>query len=250
MQEVNLALSFLSTDIRYTRTLRLRYAKQLTQTTPECNRYLSASFQEVKSCCSRCAISRFAIRMFPTLHCHRVPSLCRRPFIHPYMHKQTTVSTTGHFVVDWLVEVHMKFRLVTETLYLSSTFSTTISPIDVERSRLQRRVTAHHRRQSMKSILRRCVTVHHRPAAFPPGGARHGKRGYQATLQLSVPTGHPFFEAISLYHQCYQDDELCRKLLHGTGAPEHGSLATSSVDCRCSRSASLSTTGSREMIVC
>jgi hypothetical protein len=55
------------------------------------------------------------------------------------MHKQTTLTVTMRAIlVDWLVEVHMKFRLVPETLYLCiNILDRYLSIVDVERSKLQ-----------------------------------------------------------------------------------------------------------------
>jgi len=59
--------------------------------------------------------------------------------IEPYMHKQEDINSRMRAIlIDWLVEVHMKFRLVPETLYLCvSIIDRYCSKVDVLRSKLQ-----------------------------------------------------------------------------------------------------------------
>ena len=59
--------------------------------------------------------------------------------LEPYMYKQEDINTRMRAIlVDWLVEVHMKFRLVPETLYLCvSIIDRYCSKVDVLRSKLQ-----------------------------------------------------------------------------------------------------------------
>lgn len=59
--------------------------------------------------------------------------------LEPYMYKQEDINARMRAIlVDWLVEVHMKFRLVPETLYLCvSIIDRYCSKVDVLRSKLQ-----------------------------------------------------------------------------------------------------------------
>jgi hypothetical protein len=57
----------------------------------------------------------------------------------PYMHRQPNLSPTMRAIlIDWLVEVHMKFRLVPEVLYLSvNIIDRYLQKVEVQRSKLQ-----------------------------------------------------------------------------------------------------------------
>ena len=59
--------------------------------------------------------------------------------LEPYMYRQEDINARMRAIlIDWLVEVHMKFRLVPETLYLCvSIIDRYCSKVDVLRSKLQ-----------------------------------------------------------------------------------------------------------------
>jgi hypothetical protein len=102
--------------------------------------------------------------------------------------------------VDWLVEVHMEFRLVTETLYLCvNILDRYLCLVDVERSRVQLvGVTAlliaakYEEVSSMK--VGDCVYITDRAYTRQEVVVMENKILAKLYFKLSAPTGHPFLK--------------------------------------------------------
>jgi hypothetical protein len=103
-------------------------------------------------------------------------------------------------LVDWLVEVHMKFRLVTETLYLCvNILDRYLSLVDVERSRLQLvGVTALFIAAKYEEIyppeVRDCVYITDRGFTRQEVLNMENEILSKLHFKMSVPTGHPFIK--------------------------------------------------------
>jgi len=118
---------------------------------------------------------------------------------HPYMHNQQSLTTTMRAIlIDWLVEVHMKFRLVPETLYLGvNILDRYLSLVQIDRAQLQLvGVTSLFIACKYEEIyppeVRDCVYITDR------GFTRQQVLDMETAIlnnlefKISVPTGHPF----------------------------------------------------------
>jgi hypothetical protein len=121
-----------------------------------------------------------------------LPQTHTRP--QPYMHKQTVLSATMRAIlVDWLVEVHMKFRLVTETLYLCvNIIDRYLSLVDVVG------VTALFIAAKYEEIyppeVRDCVYITDRGFTRQEVLNMENEILTKLYFKISVPTGHPFMK--------------------------------------------------------
>jgi hypothetical protein len=103
-------------------------------------------------------------------------------------------------LVDWLVEVHMKFRLVPETLYLAvNILDRYLSIVDVERSRLQLvGVTALFIASKYEEIyppeVRDCVYITDRGFTRQEVLDMENDILTNLAFKITVPTGHPFMK--------------------------------------------------------
>jgi hypothetical protein len=101
-------------------------------------------------------------------------------------------------LVDWLVEVHMKFRLVPETLYLCvNILDRYLGLVDVERSRLQLvGVTALFIAAKYEEIyppeVRDCVYITDRGFTRQEVLDMENNILTKLVFKIAVPTGHPF----------------------------------------------------------
>jgi len=122
-------------------------------------------------------------------------------FPRPYMHKQSDINSKMRAIlIDWLVEVHMKFRLFPETLYLCvNIIDRYCSKVHVERSKLQLvGVTALLIACKYEEIyppeVRDCVYITDR--AYNRNEVLEMEQKILKTLSfsLTVPTGYPFLQ--------------------------------------------------------
>jgi hypothetical protein len=103
-------------------------------------------------------------------------------------------------LVDWLVEVHMKFRLVPETLYLCiNILDRYLSIVDVERSKLQLvGVTALFIACKYEEIyppeVRDCVYITDRGFTRQEVLNMENEILTKLCFKISVSTGHPFLQ--------------------------------------------------------
>jgi Cyclin, N-terminal domain/Cyclin, C-terminal domain len=117
----------------------------------------------------------------------------------PYMHKQPNLSPTMRAIlVDWLVEVHMKFRLVPEVLYLSvNIIDRYLQTVEVQRSKLQLvGVTALLIASKYEEIyppeVRDCVYITNRAYTRQEVIDMEANILKVINFKLSSPTAHPF----------------------------------------------------------
>ena len=121
---------------------------------------------------------------------------------HPYMNKQPSLnSMMRSILVDWLVEVHMKFRLIPETLYLCVNILDRYlsSEVQVQRQKLQlvgvtALLVACKYEEIYPPEVKDCVYITDR--AYTRQDVLDMERDIVKKLEFkfTVPTGYPFLK--------------------------------------------------------
>lgn len=120
---------------------------------------------------------------------------------HPYMNSQPSLnSMMRSILVDWLVEVHMKFRLIPETLYLCvNILDRYLSRVEVQRQKLQlvgvtALLVACKYEEIYPPEVKDCVYITDR--AYTRQEVLDMERNIVKELEFkfTVPTGYPFLK--------------------------------------------------------
>lgn len=169
------------------------------QQSPE---YVSDIFQRLFHSEVRIAQAEAWIPSFPTLTRSPValaPKTCNFP--HRYIHKQTNLSASMRAIlVDWLVEVHMKFRCVPETLHLAiNIIDRYLTVVEIPRQSLQLvGVTAFLLAAKYEEIyppeLHDIVVITDRAYTKQDVLEMEADMLNELSFNLTVPTGYPFLQ--------------------------------------------------------